>query len=204
MPNWIQKPALGDSYRIKNFCCCLGSVKTGTILIAVIYTILALLAVAVSFSYFPSDFAPKYDASNLQLGINGIPGKYGILGYEMGPRGTAALIILAQCTSIFWLIVNVALLYGAINDSASFVTPWIGWHLVLMVVQIIIATWCGDILTSTLEAYAVELATLIISVVINEGLMIYFFIVVNSYHLDLKEEIEQRPPQQYGRLGRYK
>jgi hypothetical protein len=40
---------------------------------------------------------------------------------------------------------------------------------VLFVLQVIIAAWCGDIITSYLDAHAVELAVMIVAVVISEG-----------------------------------
>jgi hypothetical protein len=37
--SWTQKPVMGETYRINECCCCLGSLKYWTILIGVIYTV---------------------------------------------------------------------------------------------------------------------------------------------------------------------
>jgi hypothetical protein len=51
----------------------------------------------------------------------------------------------------------------------EFVTPWVAWHLVLLFLQVIVAAWCGDIVTQYISAHALELGTLIIAVIISEG-----------------------------------
>jgi hypothetical protein len=55
------------------------------------------------------------------------------------------------------------------QEKAEFVVPWIIWHLVLFFIQVIIAAWVGDIITSYIWAHAVELGVLIVSVIISEG-----------------------------------
>jgi hypothetical protein len=55
------------------------------------------------------------------------------------------------------------------QERAEFVAPWVIWHLVLFVLQVIIVAWCGDIITSYIAAHAVELAVMIVAVVISEG-----------------------------------
>ena len=50
-----------------------------------------------------------------------------------------------------------------------FVAPWVVWHCVLFFLQVIIAAWIGDIVTTYMEAHAVELASIIIVVIISEG-----------------------------------
>ncbi|XP_021940890.1 uncharacterized protein LOC110840281 [Zootermopsis nevadensis] len=174
--SWYQKPVKAETYRVNEFCCCLGSLKSGALIIGVIFTILSLLAVSVSFSYRPSLEESTSEATH---------GQY---GYELGIYGIHTLITIAKASSILWLIVNLALLYGTINEQVEFVTPWVVWHLVLLFLQVIIAAWCGDIITSTISAYALELGTLILTAVLSEVLLIYFFIVVNSFRQNLKTE----------------
>jgi hypothetical protein len=55
------------------------------------------------------------------------------------------------------------------QERTEFVAPWIAWHPVLFVLQVIVAVWCGDVITSYINAHAVELAVLIVAVVISEG-----------------------------------
>jgi hypothetical protein len=55
------------------------------------------------------------------------------------------------------------------QERAEFVAPWIAWQPVLFLLQVIIAAWCGDIITRHLEAHAVELGILIATVIISEG-----------------------------------
>jgi uncharacterized membrane protein (DUF485 family) len=55
------------------------------------------------------------------------------------------------------------------QEKAVFVVPWIVWHLVLFFMQVIVAAWVGDIITTYICAHAVELGILIVSVIISEG-----------------------------------
>ena len=50
-----------------------------------------------------------------------------------------------------------------------FVAPWAVWHCVLFFLQIIVAAWFGGIVTNYMEAHAIELASIIITVIISEG-----------------------------------
>jgi hypothetical protein len=50
-----------------------------------------------------------------------------------------------------------------------FVAPWVAWHSVLFFLQVIVAVWCSDIVKNYMEAYAVELGSVIINVIISEG-----------------------------------
>lgn len=181
--SWSQKPVMGETYRINECCCCLGSLKYGTVLIGVIYTILSLLLVSISFSYIPS-----MEEADPQV-------SHGQYGYELGIYGIHSLVTLVKLISILWLIFNLTLLYGALQEKADFLVPWIAWHLVLFFIQVIIAAWVGDIIVRYLWAHAVELGLLIVTVVISECVMVYFLIVVNSFHQKLKERAHD-----YGRL----
>ena len=50
-----------------------------------------------------------------------------------------------------------------------FVAPWVVWHCVLFFLQIFVAAWCGGIVTNYMEAHAVELGSIIVTVIISEG-----------------------------------
>jgi len=50
-----------------------------------------------------------------------------------------------------------------------FVVPWIVWHCVLFILQIIVAAWFGVMVTNYMDAHAVELGSIIVTVIINEG-----------------------------------
>ena len=50
-----------------------------------------------------------------------------------------------------------------------FVSPWLVWHCVLFFLQIIVAAWLGDIVTNYMDAHAIELGSIIITVIISEG-----------------------------------
>lgn len=173
--SWTQKPVMGETYRINECCCCLGSLKYWTVLIGVIYTILSLLLVSISFSYIPS------------MEVTDPEVKHGQYGYELGLYGIHTLVTLMKVSSILWLIFNLALLYGAIEEKPEFVILWIVWHLVVIFMQVIIAAWVGDILTRHIWAHSVELGILIVSVIISEGLLVYFLIVVSSFYQKLKK-----------------
>lgn len=166
---------MAETYRINEVCCCLGSLKSGTIFIGVIYTILSLLTVSASFSYKPS------------LEVDHPEATQGQISYEFGNFGIYTLITLFKVSSVLWLIVNLALLYGTLHEDADFVAPWVAWHLVLFFLQVIVAVWCGDIVRNYMAAHAVELGSVIITVIISEALLIYFIIVVNSFYQKLKK-----------------
>ena len=56
-----------------------------------------------------------------------------------------------------------------VQEEAEFVVPWVAWHLVLFFLQVIVAAWCGHIVTNNVNAHAVEIGSLIIILIISEG-----------------------------------
>jgi hypothetical protein len=166
---------VAETFTVNEFCCCLGSLKCGTILIGIIYLILSLLMVSASFSYIPS-----LEVTNPEI-------THGQISYEFGIYGIYTLVTLFKASSILWLIVNLALLYGVIHEEAVFVVPWIVWHCVLFILQIIVAAWFGVMVTNYMDAHAVELGSIIVTVIINEALLVYFIVVVNSFYQKLKK-----------------
>lgn len=173
LPSYQKEVA--ETFTVNEFCCCLGSLKYGTIFIGIIYTILSLLTVSASFAYIPSLEVTKPETI------------HGKISYEFGIYGIYTLVMLFKASSILWLIVNLALLYGVIHEEAMFVAPWVVWHCVLFFLQIIVAAWFGGIVTNYMEAHAIELGSIIITVIISEALLIYFIIVVNSFYQKLKK-----------------
>jgi len=165
---------VAETCTVTECCCCLGSLKCGTIFIGIIYTILSLLTVSVSFSYVPS------------LEVTNPEGIHGQISYEFGIYGISTLVTLFKASSILWLIFNLALLYGVIREDAVFVAPWIVWHCVLFFLHLIVAAWFGVVVTNYMDAHAIELGSIIITVTISEVLLIYFIIVVNSFYQKLK------------------
>ncbi|PSN55488.1 hypothetical protein C0J52_02573 [Blattella germanica] len=155
-----QMSTMPNCLRTERFCCCLCSLKSGTLFIGIVYTLISLLTVSAIFTYDPS-----FDNNATK----------GLLGYEFGIH-------------VIWLVVNLALLYGTVNDQSDFIAPWIGWHMVLFFLQIIVAIWAGNILVDEVETYAIELASLIIAILINTGTLLFFWITVNSYYIYLREE----------------
>jgi hypothetical protein len=55
------------------------------------------------------------------------------------------------------------------QEKAEFVAPWVAWHVVLFFLQVIVAAWCGDIVGNYMESHAIELGSVIITVIISEG-----------------------------------
>lgn len=56
-----------------------------------------------------------------------------------------------------------------LQEEPAFVAPWVVWHFVFFFLQVIVAVWLGEIVTTYMESHAVELGAIILITIISEG-----------------------------------
>ncbi|KAJ9574472.1 hypothetical protein L9F63_008360, partial [Diploptera punctata] len=119
--------------RVRNCCCCGGSLKGAALAIGVFYMLLAILGSAVGHNLLWYGNVIHSYQTHLQV--------YGQCEEFL------FLPLLAE-TSIVSGIINLLLLYGAITSKSAFIAPWLAWNMVYPFIQLAHVIWCIVILAT--------------------------------------------------------
>ncbi|XP_049768470.1 uncharacterized protein LOC126106293 [Schistocerca cancellata] len=199
---------------VLNQCCCGCSLKTGTIIIAVLYVIASLVQIATTANslhthqYVDEDLNYAIDNFNSLVHTDiekqlrdtaekldndfGLKGSDGSLTRTVNKalpyktKVTKTQLIVTLVFAIIQAICGILLLFGAIQEKAGMLLPWV----VVETLVVIASTVVGIITCIALIAVA-ETATAgfiaVVFVVLYVLLSVYFLLVVYSYYQTLRE-----------------
>lgn len=198
---------------VLNQCCCGCSLKTGTIIIAVLYVVYSLVQIGTTANslhthqYVDEDFNLAIDNFNkfaqtdiekhLRNTAETLDKDFGLKGKDGSITGTLdkalpktqvtkTQLIVGLVFAIIQAICGLLLLFGAIQEKAGMLLPW-----VVVETLVVIATTIIGIITCVALIAVAETATggiiAVVAVIFYLLLSIYFLLVVYSYYQSLRE-----------------
>lgn len=183
--------------RLQSCCCC--STKTGTIVLAILgiitYCIYLIPLIYYSVVHQTVVSAWNYLQSNATIAINETE-EYDAATQILSIMNTylTAFLAVGYILVILMIAVNASLLHGVLNSKHKLMLPYIVVYMILLVVGFLGGVGVGIWMLITLSL-AVGIMLIVIEIIAS-GLSLYFWFVVYSAYLDIRDVNEHhRVPQ---------